>query len=144
MIQYSTIVMDSLEKVWAELLFKIEYPENFVPGVSDVYILEKNSNEIIRKMTVTTPDNSFPIEEKITFSPYNVRFLILEHPLYEGYVTNEAKAITEMETELTFTMSWKNKTTNAIMENRSLLEAAVLKTKEYIENKNFGNTSIQL
>lgn len=140
MIQYTTIVNESLEKVWSELLFKIDHPENFVPGVSDVAVLEKNSNYVIRKMTVNTPENVITITENITFSPYIVRFSIIEHPLYEGYVENEAKPISEKETELTFTMHWKNKTTQELIENPAILEAAVLKTKEFIENKNIITT----
>ena len=41
MVQFSTVVNASLEKVWEHLIYKIEKPENFVPGVSDVEIIEK-------------------------------------------------------------------------------------------------------
>ena len=42
MAQFTTIVKAPLENVWRHLIFKIENPENFVPGISDVFILEKN------------------------------------------------------------------------------------------------------
>ena len=135
MTRATTIINASLEKVWSELLFKIDHPENFVPGVSDVLILEKNSNYVIRKMTITTVENVFSITEKITFQPFIVQFFIIDHPQYEGYVENEAKSISEQKTEITFTMNWKNKTTQEIVQNSAILENAVLKTKEYIENK---------
>jgi ribosome-associated toxin RatA of RatAB toxin-antitoxin module len=55
MVQYTTIVKASLEKVWQHLILKIEKPENFVPGVSDVIILEKNEDGFfdIRKLCET-------------------------------------------------------------------------------------------
>ena len=105
MVYYSTIVNVSLEKVWKQLLLKIEHPENFVPGVSNVNIFEKNPDFVLRQMTVTNAENSTILKEKIIFIPYKVRFLLVEHPTMEGYVDNDCKYISENETELTFTIS---------------------------------------
>lgn len=135
MLSFSTTVLVSLEEVWADLLHKIEFPENFVPGVSNVKIVEKQSDAVIREMTITTPENSFSITERITFSPYKVRFQILDHPIYEGYVDNEARPLQQKETEIIFSLYWKNKTTGELVQNQNIIEAAVLKTKEYMENK---------
>lgn len=133
MVQYTTTVNATLEKVWHNLILKIENPENFVPGVSDVCILEKNDEFVIRKMTITTPDNTTTLTEKITFIPYKVRFLLLEHPKFEGYVDNDIKSISENETEITFTINWKDKTTQTEINNFELVKNAVEKTKTYIE-----------
>ena len=38
MIQYSTNVKATLDEVWQQFIYKIEHPENFVPGVSNVII----------------------------------------------------------------------------------------------------------
>lgn len=133
MIQFSTIVKASLEKVWQHLIFKIEKPENFVPGVSDVIILDKNEDFVIRKMTITTEGNATTLVEKITFVPHKVRFLLIEHPKFEGYVDNDIKAISENETEMTFTINWKDKATQSEFDNLEMLKSAVLKTKNYIE-----------
>jgi ribosome-associated toxin RatA of RatAB toxin-antitoxin module len=134
MVQYTTIVNASLEKVWQHLILKIEKPENFVPGVSDVIILEKNEDFVTRKMTITTAENATTLVEKITFIPYKVRFLLLEHPKFEGYVDNDIKSISENETEMTFTINWKDKTTQSEFDNQEMLKNAVLKTKTFIEN----------
>ncbi|CAM4362266.1 AtaL-like protein [Flavobacterium terrigena] len=134
MVEYSTIVKASLEKVWQHLILKIEKPENFVPGVSDVIILEKNEDFVNRKMTITTPENATTLVEKITFVPYKVRFLLLEHPKFEGYVDNDIKFISENETEMTFTINWKDKTTQFEFDNSEMVKNAVLKTKTFIEN----------
>ncbi len=133
MVQYTTTVKATLEKVWRHLILKIENPENFVPGISDVFILEKNDDFVIRKMTVTTPDNTTTLTEKITFIPYKVRFLLVEHPKFEGYVDNDIKPILENETEITFTINWKDKTTQTEINNFELVKNAVEKTKSYIE-----------
>ena len=133
MVHYTTIVNASLEKVWSHLIYKIEKPENFVPGVSDVIILEKNNDFVKRQMTVTAEGNPTTLTEKITFIPYKVRFLLLDHPKFEGYVDNDIKAISDQETELTFTINWKDKATQMEINNPEMVKNAVLKTKKYIE-----------
>jgi ribosome-associated toxin RatA of RatAB toxin-antitoxin module len=136
MVQFTTIVNASLEKVWQHLILKIEKPENFVPGVSDVIILEKKGDFVTRKMTITTAENATTLVEKITFVPYKVRFLVLEHPKFEGYVDNDIKPISENETEMSFTINWKDKTTQSEFDNQEMVKNAVLKTKTFIENNN--------
>lgn len=133
MVQYTTTVNATLEKVWYHLILKIENPENFVPGISDVFILEKNDEFVIRKMTITTPDNTSTLTEKITLTPNKVRFLILEHPKFEGYVDNDIKYISENETEITFSMNWMEKITKSEFNNFELVKSAVIKTKTFIE-----------
>ncbi len=134
MVQYTTIVNTSLEKVWQNLILKIEKPENFVPGVSDVIILERSEDFVIRKMSITTSENTTTLVEKITFVPYKVRFLLIEHPKFEGYVDNDIKFISDNETEMTFTINWKDKTTQSEFDNQEMVKSAVVKTKNYIEN----------
>ena len=133
MVQYTTTVHATLEKVWQNLIYKIENPENFVPGISDVFVLEKNDDFVIRKMTVTTPDNTTTLTEKITFIPYKVSYFLVEHPKFEGYVDNDIKPISDDETEITFTINWKDKTTQSEINNFELVKNAVEKTKLYIE-----------
>ena len=134
MVQFTTIVKASLEKVWEHLIHKIEKPENFVPGVSNVIISEKNTDFILRQMTVTSPESTTILKEKITFIPYKVRFLLLEHPTMEGYVDNDIREISPSETEMTFTINWMDKTTQTEINNTELVKNAVLKTKTFIEN----------
>lgn len=133
MAQFSTIVNASLETTWNHLILKIEHPENFVPGVIYVHILEKTTDYIVREMTVTTADATSVLKEKITFIPYKVRFELLEHPKLEGYVDNDIRFISDTETEMTFTINWKDKTTQTILNNLDMVKNAVLKTKTHIE-----------
>jgi hypothetical protein len=135
MISHSEIVPVSLEKVWEHLLFKIDNPQHFVPGVSEVTILEKTVGFTIRSMELTTPDGlKATVVERITSSPYLVKYMIIDHPVYEGYVDNLAEKISETETKITYTMNWFHKTSQSPVVNKELLKSAVLKTVEYIES----------
>ena len=40
MVQYTTVVAAPLKKVWKDLIYKIDHPEHFVPGVSEVIIFD--------------------------------------------------------------------------------------------------------
>jgi hypothetical protein len=134
MVQYTTVVKAALEKVWQDLIYKIDHPEHFVPGVSDVIIFEKNSDFVSRQMTVTTAETSTILKEKITFITYKVRFLLVDHPKLEGYVDNDIKALSNEETEMTFTIHWLDKITKNEINNFEMVKNAVLKTKTFIEN----------
>jgi len=132
-ISHTEIVKAPLADVWKHLLFKIDHPQHFVPHVSDVKILEKNEGATIRKMTVSLPAQTITIIEKITATPYLVKFEIIEHPVFTGYVDNVAEAIDTHTTQLTYTMCWLNKATQESANNMDILKAAVQKSKEYIE-----------
>jgi len=133
MVKYTEIVAANIEKVWAHLLYKVDSPQYFVPGVSNVQILEKDSNSTHRKMDVTMPDGStHTVEEQITYQPYEVCFGLLNHPKYEGYVLNNAEAISPTHTELTYTMVWIDKQTKEPFLDSTLIEKAVKKSIEFI------------
>lgn len=135
LISHTEIVKASLADVWKHLLFKIDQPQHFVPHVSDVEILEKNEGATIRKMTVSLPEKTMTIIEKITATPYLVKFEIIEHPFFTGYVDNVAEAIDLETTRLTYSMNWLNKATQESANNRDILKAAVQKSKQYIEQQ---------
>ena len=136
MVQYTTIVNASLEKVWEQLIYKIENPENFVPGVSEVEIIEKTEKFVVRKMKITQESGTSILKEKITFDPFKVRFLSLDHPSIEGFVDNDIRLISENETEMTFTINWIDRTTKTEINNFEMVKNAVLKTKKFIEETN--------
>lgn len=133
MVSYSTIAKASLEKVWEHLLFKIEHPENFVPGVSNVSILNRTDTSVIRVMDITMNGVPATLKEKITFHPYKVRFELIEHPHMEGYVDNDANELSDNETEVTYTAYWRNKDTKEEINNAEIIKTAVVKTIAFIE-----------
>jgi len=133
MISYTAMVNQPIDKVWKHFIYKIEHPENFVPGVSNVKILESTKDYVIREMDIKTPTGeNIRLKEKITFSPYWVKFLILEHPIYEGYVENLAESISENKTAITYTLSWMNKETSEVFKQHEMIQNAVLNTVDYI------------
>ncbi len=135
MISYSAIANTSLKDVWEHFIYKIEYPQHFVPGVSNVTIKEKNDEYVIRQMDIQMingPVNT--VVEKITFSPYHVKFEIIEHPIFSGHVDNFAEFISDNETKITFAMYWKNKATGEIVNNANIIKEAVTKTISFIAN----------
>lgn len=136
MSEYSQIVEMPLEVVWKHFLYKIEHPEHFVPGVTHVIIREKTEEYVIRAMTLQSPDGSkMEVLEKITHKPYQVKYSILENPLFTGYVDNIAEASSPTETKITFSMHWNYKVDGSAFENLQMLQKAVMKTCEYILNQ---------
>ena len=87
-------------------------------------------------MGISIPHKTITIVEKITASPFMIRFEIIEHPVVNGYVENHAEMIDENTTRLTYIMNWKNKTDNSSANNLEMLKAAVLKSKLYMEENN--------
>lgn len=132
-ITHSEIVNASIEKVWDALVLKIEQPQYFVPNVSDVSIMEKKEDYVIRKMSLLAGDIKMELVEKITSSPYIVRFDIISHPKNTGYILNEASSIDATSTLLTYTMCWQDKIDHTPSNNPEILKAAVRLSKEFIE-----------
>ena len=94
MVSYSEIIDKPISLVWEHFIYKIDYPQYFVPGVSNVFIKEKNKDFTIREMDMTSADgNTNRIIEKITSTPYQVVFSIINHPIYIGQVDNFAENI---------------------------------------------------
>ena len=134
-ISYSEKINAPIQKVWEALILKIEHPEMFAPNVSNVKIIQKTADYVIRQMRIKNNETQIDLVEKITDSPFLVRFEIVSHPRFEGYVTNEAFKINERETELKYSMNWMDKATLSEANNLEILKSAVLLSKAFIENQ---------
>lgn len=133
MVSYSEIIDKPISEVWEHFIYKIDYPQYFVPGVSNVFIKEKNKDFTIREMDMTSADgNTNRIIEKITSTPYQVVFSIINHPIYIGHVDNFAENISDTQTKITFSINWINKETGEVFMNQTIAKNAVLKTIDYI------------
>ena len=136
MISHSTTIPIPIENVWKYFLIKIAHPENFVPRVSNIEILEEKPNEVLRAMDIQTPNApKIRFTEKITWCPYWVKFEIIDHPFHTGYVDNLAEKISDTETKITFTLNWKNKVTGEDFTQQEIITNAVNKTAAYIIEK---------
>lgn len=135
MITYSANIKVPIAVVWEHFLRKIEHPENFVPGVSNVTIKENTDQYIIREMDIEPLGGpKVRLIEKITHSPYWVKFSIIDHPIYSGYVDNLAERISDNETKITFTLNWVYKDTREPFQNEEMIKNAVIKTVNFISN----------
>jgi hypothetical protein len=134
-ISYSEKINAPIQKVWDALILKIEHPEFFVPNVSNVTIIEKTDNYVIRQMRIQNHEIEIDLIEKISATPFLVRFEIFSHPRFKGYVLNEAISINDKETELKYTMNWMDKETKKETNNLEILKSAVLLSKAFIENQ---------
>ncbi len=133
MISHSEIINKPISIVWEHFLYKIEHPEHFVPGVSNVEIKEKTDDYVMREMDIQPRDGAkIRLLEKITYSPYWVKFLIVDHPVYSGHVDNLAEPVSEHETKITYSLYWTNKVTGEVFSNQEMIKNAVLKTVEFI------------
>lgn len=135
MVSHSEIINAPIATVWKHFIYKIEHPEHFVPGVSNVVIREKTNDYVVRAMDIALPGGAnTTVVEKITHEPYVVKFEILEHPVYTGHVINLAEVVSENETKITYALHWVNKTTGEPFSNQDGPKSAVLKTVEFILN----------
>jgi hypothetical protein len=132
MISYTTTLPVSIEQVWQHLLYKIEHPEAFVPGVSKVQVLEKKEDAVLRQMEIVLNGAASAVIEKITWEPYRVRFELVAHDIYDGYVDNVAAAIDAAHTELCYSIHWRHKQTGEMFTNEELVKNAVLQSAAYI------------
>lgn len=132
-ISHTEIINAPIATVWDALVLKIEQPQFFVPNVSNVLILEKTQEFVVRQMTLQAGEIKMELVEKITFSPFLVKFEIISHPKNIGYVLNEAIPINEKTTQLTYTMCWQDKETLLPSNNMEILKSAVILSKEFIE-----------
>ena len=133
MISHSENVQLPIAEVWEHFIYKIEHPQHFVPGVSNVVMREKHDDHVIRAMDIALPGGAAAtVVEKITHAPYWVRFEIIDHPVYSGHVDNLAEMISDTETRVTYTMYWTNKSTGEAFSNPDLAKTAVQKSVAYM------------
>jgi len=133
LITYSEVINSPIDHVWKHLLLKTEHPEKFIPAISNVEILDRTPNYIIRKMEISVHGNDVTFVEKILTKPYTVRYDIIEHPSNIGHVENIAESVDPNKTKLIYTMAWENKITHDSANNPDMLKAAVLQSKKFIE-----------
>lgn len=133
--RFTALVSKSIEDVWTHLVYKVDAPQHFVPGVQDVEILEKTEAYTIRKMTVVMHNEPQTVVEKITLdaNKHLVRFELLEHPRFTGYVLNEAVSLGANSTELTYCLNWADKKDGALVDGSEIIKNAVLLSKSFIE-----------
>jgi len=88
-VSFSTDVYASLQIVWQLLLDKIEKPQNYNSDIAEVKILERYDDGLLREFRT----QGIVIKERVTINEARgeVRFFIVEHPLFFGQVINRLR-----------------------------------------------------
>jgi hypothetical protein len=85
-VSFSAKVHASRETVWQLLLDKVEKPAGYIPGVTDVKIVERYDDGVLREVRT----QGMVMKERVTLDEAHgeVHYLLLEHPLFSGQVIN--------------------------------------------------------
>lgn len=85
-ITYSAEVHATRETVWQLMLDKVENPAGYIPGVVEAKILERYDDGVTREIRT----QGMVVRERVTINEASgeVSYLLLEHPLFTGQVTN--------------------------------------------------------
>ena len=135
--EHTEPVKAPLSIIWEQLMHKVYDPRNFLPGVTEVEILEddKDHQRIIRKMVLSNPKGSMTIVEEITWdeAEHLVVFTIVEHPSHTGTVINKVGIKGENDYELTYRMDWKFKGEGEDPMAEMSIKPAVIKSVQIME-----------
>jgi ribosome-associated toxin RatA of RatAB toxin-antitoxin module len=135
---FSAPVNAPLEVLWNLLIDKIENPQKYVPGISQVNILAKDNDHVLREMTIPTGI----IKEKITYNvnTKEVVFTLVDNPNFSGTVINKIH-ISQVKNEpitLEFTLNWQLINFDSLSSESDMSETikqAVLHTKQLAEQQ---------
>lgn len=136
LLKHSAQAKTTLSVAWEQFLLKARSPEKFVPGVTDVEILEEGPvNRIVRKMSISMPHGKITVVEEIVWDNENhtVDFRLLEHPTHTGNVLNIIEKRENGEIWITFIMDWKFKGEGNDPIPEDIIQRAVMNTVKEIE-----------
>jgi len=88
-ISHSEQINATFETLWALLLDKIQHPDKTIKEITDVKILEKYDDGILRQMRAL----GMTIKERITIEEQNkiIKFELIENTMFTGYFLNKIK-----------------------------------------------------
>jgi hypothetical protein len=86
-ISHSEQVNSTFETLWTLLLDKVQHPDRTIKEVTDVEVLKKYDDGILRQMQAL----GMTIKERITIDEQNktVRFDLIENSMFTGYFLNK-------------------------------------------------------
>lgn len=97
----SSRVDASPETVWAVLPDKMEHPQRYIEDALDAEILDRSGDAVIRQLVLP---GGVSFRERISPDPVarTITFTLLDHPVYEGTVTNQLRTTPDSPVELVF------------------------------------------
>ena len=86
-ISHSEQINSTFEILWTLLLDKVQHPDRTIKEVTDVEVLKKYDDGILRQMQAL----GMTIKERITIDEQNktVRFDLIENSMFTGYFLNK-------------------------------------------------------
>ncbi len=146
-VTYSAEVHAPREILWRLLLDKVENPAGYIPGVIEARILERYDNGVLRQIRT----QGMTVKERVSINEAigEVRYLLLEHPLFSGQVINRVVAASVQNPAapvvLTITVDWGPKDEKAekiIQEDLpAQIQREVLSLKEKAEELERGSAA---
>jgi len=100
---YSEQINSTFEKLWALLLDKVQHPNRTIKEITNVDILEKYDDGILRQMQAL----GMIIKERITIDEQNkiVRFELIQNSMFTGYFLNKVEGY-DGELTLIYEQNW--------------------------------------
>ena len=88
-ISHSEQINSTFETLWTLLLDKVQHPDRTIKEVTDVEVLKKYDDGILRQMQAL----GMTIKERITIDEQNktVRFDLIENSMFTGYFLNKVE-----------------------------------------------------
>jgi hypothetical protein len=94
------------ETVWAVLLDKMEHPQRYIEDALDTDILVRGKQSVVRELVLP---GGVVFRERIAADAEarTITYTLLDHPVYEGTVTNHLLTAPDGGVDLAFELDWK-------------------------------------
>ena len=102
-ISHSEQINSTFETLWILLLDKVQHPDRTIKEITNVEVLEKYDDGVLRQMHAL----GMTIRERITIDEQNkiVRFDLIENSMFTGYFINKVEGSDEKLT-LIYEQNW--------------------------------------
>lgn len=93
------------ETVWAVLLDKMEHPQRYMADALDSDIVVRGKQSVVRELVLP---GGVTFRERIAADSeaHTITYTLLDHPVYEGTVTNQLLAASGGGVDLAFELDW--------------------------------------
>jgi hypothetical protein len=138
-LEYHVPVDASLQTIWNVLLDRIEHPDRYLAGVESFSFPESTEDYAVREVAI----QGVMLKERITIDERQgeVRYVLLEHPLFSGEVYNAlippAEDDPKAKPVIQFRMDWQplnEEAQAAEVEYKDVLEDSLKQAVNYVKD----------
>jgi len=140
-LSFSANVRAPVENLWELLLNRVEHPNEYLPGIEEVTIVERHGDVLVRELR----GHGLFIKERVTIDKgkREIRYLLLEHPLLSGTVTHRVVPLSRQSpvapVQLTMVAIWvpRNDEAEGLIVKRmsAAIQQEILSIKEEAEER---------